>query len=263
MWGKAALLTLALGWPGTPPVPAPSAFEAYPLAGRVFLVDPGHGGIDSGCHAGSLMEKDIALAVGLELTRLLRQAGARTGITRNADMELGHMMAGPRSRYHRDLATRVALARRLAPDLFISVHVNASRHPSHYGAMVFYRVSDAVSRRAARLILEEVRAVAPGNQNAALAADLYVLRQHPHPAVLVELGFLTHPQDRQLLTSPQGQRALAGAIFRGVVRLFAQEPGPDAPPPEHHSRPDGVGLEQALLVDPELCPGHEEPPPDS
>ncbi len=207
------------------------------------------------------MEKEVTLAVGLELTRLLRAAGARTGITRNQDMELGHMLAGRASRYRRDLAMRARVARRLDPELVISLHANASANASHSGAMVFYGRGRADARRVALRILDELTAVVPGDQNAALPADLYILREVPYPAVLIELGFLTHPKDRALLLSREGQTALARAILRALALLFEQEPGPDLPPPNGETDPDGPG---AVAVppggDPGLCPGHGDEP---
>ena len=243
----------------SPGAAGPPAYEASPLIGRVFLVDPGHGGIDGGCHVGPIMEKAIVLAVGLELTRLLRQAGARVGITRNQDMELGHMLARGGSRYHRDLRARVALARRLGPDLYVSLHVNASRDPSMSGAVVFYGLGRPDTRRAAAILLEELRQVMPGNQNAALPADLFVLRENPYPAVLVELGFLTHPRDRRVLTAPDGQKSLAAALFRALVRVHAHEPAFPAPPPAEEPMGGPPPPVQAARFDPALCPGHDEP----
>jgi len=233
------------------------AFEAWPLAGRVFVIDPGHGGIDGGCQAAGLLEKDVVLPVALELAGQLRRAGARVGLTRNQDMELGHMSAGPGSRYHRDLRTRMAVARRLGPDLYVSLHANASRHPQMNGAVVFYHPGRADGRRAAQRILQELAQVVPGNQNAALPADLFVLRENPYPAVLVELGFLTHPRDRGILTDPDGQKSLAGALFRALVRLHAQEPALVQPAPD--LTPAGPPGEQGRRVDLRLCPTHGEP----
>ena len=237
----------------------PPTFEGFPLVGRVFVVDPGHGGIDSGCHVGPVMEKEIVLAVGLELTRLLRQAGARVGITRHQDMELGHMMSRGGSRYHRDLRARVTVARRLGPELYLSLHVNASHNPSMNGGVVFYGLGRVDARRAAGIILEELRQVMPGNQNAVLPADLFVLRENPYPAVLVELGFLTHPRDRRVLTDPDGQKALAAALFKALVRAYAHEPVLPASPPA--GEPPGAlpPPVRATRFDPTLCPGHAEP----
>src|SRR5690606_16340753 len=78
----------------------------------------------------------------------------------------------------------------------------------------------------ARAILAHLREVTPGNQNAALPADFYVLRHAPVPAVLVEMGFLTHRTDRELLLSEDGRRRLARAIAQGIADYFAG--GPDA-----------------------------------
>lgn len=198
-------------------------FSSRPLGGRVFVIDPGHGGIDGGCSAAGYLEKDVVLPVGIELARLLRAAGARVGLTRNQDMELGHMNPGPGSRYHRDLAMRVKVSMQLGPDLQISLHANASHSQQMSGAMVFYRPGRPDSRRVALRLLEALRQVMPGNQNAALPADLYVLRRVPYTAVLVELGFLTHPGDRAVLARPEGQTKLAATLYSAVERYYIEE----------------------------------------
>ena len=251
---------LGLGlWLGSPGAAGASPPE-LPLLGRVFVVDPGHGGVDGGCSVGSVLEKDIVLAVGLELTRLLREAGARVGITRNQDMELGHMMAWGGSRYHRDLRTRIAVARRLGPDLYVSLHVNASRSPTSRGATVFYGLGRADARRAAAILLQELQQVMPGNQNATLPADLFVLRENPYPALLVELGLLTHPRDREVLTRREGQMSLAAALFRGVLKAHAHEPVLPRGPAQAIDRPAPASPPvSAARFDPALCPGHAEP----
>lgn len=218
--------------------PAAARFEGRPLAGRAVVVDPGHGGIDSGCVAGGFYEKDVVLPIGLQLARLLRAAGARAGLTRIQDMELGHMRAGPGSRYRRDLATRVAVSRRLGPDAYVSLHANSSRDAGMSGVMTFYAPNRPEGRVLALRLLEALRPVMPGNQNAALPGDLYVLRTNPFPAVLVELGFLTHPRDRAVLTSLEGQKRLADALFSGVTSYLT---GPDGggidEPPELREQP--------------------------
>ncbi|HEY8498640.1 MAG TPA: N-acetylmuramoyl-L-alanine amidase [Limnochordales bacterium] len=227
----AVVAAAALSLPPAAPAGAVSAasqaplahFAGTPLVGRVFVVDPGHGGIDGGCSAAGYLEKDVVLAVGLELARRLREAGARVGLTRVDDMELGHMNPRPGSRYQRDLAMRVAVSRRLGPDLQLSLHVNASRSPEMSGAMVFYQPGRADSRRVAAALLDALRQVTPGNQNAVLPGDFYVLKRAASSAVLVELGFLTSPRDRPVLVSPEGQRRLADALFRALLRYHEEE----------------------------------------
>ncbi|NLG68509.1 MAG: N-acetylmuramoyl-L-alanine amidase, partial [Firmicutes bacterium] len=154
-WGM-VILVLAGTVTGASAAAAPR-FAQPPLVGRVLVVDPGHGGIDGGCVADGYLEKDVVLPVAQELSRLLRAAGARVGLTRNQDMELGHMHPGPGSRYHRDLAMRVAISRRLGPDLQISLHANASRDPRMHGVMVFYQPGRPDSRRVAHWLVEALR----------------------------------------------------------------------------------------------------------
>lgn len=245
---------------------APPASDR-PLLGRTIVLDPGHGGIDGGCSAAGYLEKDLVLAVGLQLTQHLRDAGARVGLTRNLDMELGHMTGGSDDRHRRDLATRVGVSRRLGPDLFVSLHTDASRATSAGGALVFFKPDRPDSRQAARRILSELRRLVPGPNNAALPGNLYVLRTNPYSAVLIELGFLTSPSDRALLTSPAGQGLLARAVLAGILGFFTEDPSgahdPPAPSTPSKQAVSWVDWNWPAPViprpDPVLCPGHQEP----
>ena len=102
-------------------------------------------------------------------------------------------------------------------EIFVSLHVNAAASDGMGGGMVFYHRNSEEGKRLAHAILTHLEDVTPGNQNAALPADFYVLRHSSVPAVLVEMGFLTHRADRAILLSAEGKGRLAQAIAQGVA----------------------------------------------
>lgn len=201
---------------------APAHPIDLPLINLTIAIDPGHGGIDPGCHRDSILEKSLVLQVGLLLTEMLEAKGAGVILTRAADTELSHLTDQGRTRHQRDLRARVNLANGNAADMLISLHVNAAASSRLNGAMVFYHTSSASGKELSHALLKYLSEVAPGNQNGALPANFFILRHSSMPSVLVELGFLSSPSDRELLTTSDGQQRLAAAITTGI-ETFVKE----------------------------------------
>ncbi|BAS29128.1 N-acetylmuramoyl-L-alanine amidase family protein [Limnochorda pilosa] len=197
-----------------------------PRPGDRVLVDPGHGGIDSGCHWDQLFEKDLTLRMAVLVKNRLEEAGVPAFLTRSSDRDLDPLEPSIRGRHQRDLQARAELARQVRPVAMVSLHVNAGTGERLSGAMVFYQAQSPESRRLAALILEELRNVVPGNQNGILSADFYLLRSVPHPTVLVEAGFLTTARDRATLTSPDGQERIAEAVATGILAYLRGQAAP-------------------------------------
>lgn len=218
-------------------VDAPGRAASFPLAGRVVVVDPGHGGIDPGCHLGDATEKEISLDVGLLLAAELRAQGGDVFVTRTQDVELSPYGRTQRTRHGRDLEARVLLAEAHGGHILVSLHVNAAKSERMGGGMVFYQPGSPESRLLAQSILAHLREVTPGNQNASLPADFYVLRHSKMPAVLVEMGFLTHRGDREILLSGDGRRRLAQAIARGIAEYLGGASGDEAGKPPGADEP--------------------------
>ena len=212
-------------WPWQRPAepPAEPAPPPSPLAGRVVAVDPGHGGPDGGVSHGGLLEKEVNLDVALRLRGYLEAVGARVVMTRETD----HVpFAGARG----SLDVRLQRALQGEAHIFVSIHANSYPDPGQFGAQAFYHPSSEPGRRLAWLIQEELVRLQPENYREALAADYYVLRLCHCPAVLVEVGFLSSPDDRRRLSDPSWRDGLARAILRGLERFAAGErPHPSRP----------------------------------
>ena len=139
--GGAVLACAVLLWIGSliyPPVQPASLYYGRPLKGSVIVLDPGHGGIDSGSHYEErILEKDIVLAIGLELRRLLTQAGATVIMTRERDEDTSKYIPGdPASRYQRDIRQAQGHQRvRCGP--LLSLHLNSFSDPTVRGAIAF------------------------------------------------------------------------------------------------------------------------------
>ena len=195
-------------------------FLPAPLAGMRIVVDPGHGGMDGGASIGEVVEKDITLALGKELKHL----GAEVVMTRSneedAVAEHNPKATFPtiRARKRADLQLREEMIANTEADLFISVHVNSIPDARWRGAQVFYHKEGHVDGAAvAKAIQGSIREHIGNTEREALAIkQVYLLKKATVPAVLVETGFLSNPEELKLLTSKDYQKKMAEAIADGI-----------------------------------------------
>jgi len=191
------------------------------VVGKVIVVDPGHGGIDPGSHDGEgAMEKEIVLEIARDVCYLLARARAVPILTRHGDWEMSPIIEHETTRHRRDLAARIHIAHRTGADAFVSVHVNKVRSTSTRGAIVFYSRNNSESKRLATCIHTAIKDIAPHEGSSVLEGDYYVLNEAKLPAVIVEVGFLSNPEEKELLLAPSYRGQLAEAIFGGLVLFF-------------------------------------------
>lgn len=193
----------------------------HKLASKVIVVDAGHGGIDPGANRPGVLEKDINLAIALELKNVLNKYGAKVVLSRQTDVDLSDECDNEkvRGRYHRDLMARVEMAEESDADLFISIHANAVTNAKRHGAEVFYSAKSDAGKALANSIQTELCKVAQANR-AAKTADYFVLRRNKIPAALIEVGYITNMEERTTLQSPEYQRKLAEAIATGIYNYY-------------------------------------------
>lgn len=188
------------------------------VRGHTVVIDPGHGGSDSGAIGYSgVREKDVALAVGLRTEELLRAAGAEVVMTRTQDVDVSH----PGSSAARELQARVDVAAaHPEAELFLSIHCNSFTNPDAHGMETYYYPKTEDDERFAQLLNEELAAAGGLFNRGVKYAKFYVLRHSEIPASLVEMGFLSHPDEEALLGSADFQKKMAEALFRAIVRYF-------------------------------------------
>ncbi|MBM7633021.1 SH3 domain-containing protein [Geomicrobium sediminis] len=177
------------------------------LAGRLIVVDAGHGAHDSGAQGNGLVEKTVNLEVSRELAQRLEGSGAEVIMTRTNDTFLS-------------LSERANIANRANADLFISVHANAF-NSSARGAETFYHTSaNPDSVRLANVMQDRLVSDTGMSYRRVAPANFAVLRQTTMPATLVELGFLTNSGDAAIMRQP-GYAARAGeALHQGFLDYY-------------------------------------------
>ena len=218
----------------------------------VLLLDPGHGGLDGGAvSAAGVPEKNINLAIALEVKALAEADGWKVVLTRSEDKGLyegvetdgagnvtslgGHSL---RSLKTQDLKNRKAMADEVKPDYAISIHLNSYKEDTRVrGAQVFYgsKGSGEVLEES-RLLAESIQqaligGLADGNTRTALAeGGVRFLQQPAAPTALVECGFLSNPEEAALLSDPAYQKKLAACIYKGICTRAGFGPKPVLPP---------------------------------
>lgn len=187
----------------------------------VILIDAGHGGIDGGTSYGELLEKDINLAIARRLYMVLRSHGYRTILNRTGDYALSddNRWLHSRSRHIRDLAQRKQLTEELPAEIVVSLHVNWGRNKSKRGPLVLHQDEGRSALLASSLqnSLETLYGTSDATQ---LGKPFYLLKHADSPAVIVETGFISNAEDRDMLISTRGQQAIAEAIYAGIVEYF-------------------------------------------
>lgn len=229
--GIVALLVAVTGTAFLSEMPTSRTWSHWstPLAGKIIALDAGHGGVDGGAVSKSgEVEKDLNLAIVLYLRDYLQQAGALTVLTREGDYDLAKPETKAIARRKtQDLMQRVEqLSGDKKIDLAISIHMNAMPSPRWSGAQTFFYPSNPDNQRLATVIQTEIRESLGNTSRIAKKADtVYLLKQLTMPTALVEVGFLSNPEEANLLADEQYQRKVATAIYRGILRYASGEKG--------------------------------------
>jgi N-acetylmuramoyl-L-alanine amidase len=209
---------------------------AYPppnLRGVVVAIDPGHGGVDGGAVSPDrkTLEKDLTLQLALRLRAALEAAGAVPVLSREGDYDPSRLPWRHPERYRRNLAVRLATGVEARAVAFVSLHVDITRatRETRRGPNTFYGTRGAQGGRgealASAIQAEFHRAL--GVPAKAYPLNVYVIRENPVPAALVECAFLNNPEDLARIRDPAYQEALVRAIVLGLsAYLRAYPPGP-------------------------------------
>lgn len=208
VWGGTARNLL----PSAPAIPASAQQTDSLLKGKTIVVDPGHGGKDTGAIGllKPVYERDVNMAVALVLANKLKAAGAHVILTRHSNDEFV------------SLAERVKLANENKADLFISIHQNQyPKDPSVNGTITYY-YNTAKSKPLAEVIEKQAISSLNGNESQSeITQDkFYVISQNTRPAVLVEGCFLSNEEDLNNSILPDYQENLSSGIYHGILEYF-------------------------------------------
>jgi N-acetylmuramoyl-L-alanine amidase len=194
----------------------------------VVVLDPGHGGQDSGAMCGGVLEKDLTLDVARRIDRLLEAEGIATLMTRMGDTYVS-------------LADRAAFANRVTNCIFVSIHFNEDNLPVSSGVETYYAAHqiaagsvlaswlpflwgalsespNSESQNLAGFIQEALVVRTRAADRGTKPKQFFVIANVTSPAALVEGGFLTNIEDISKLASEQYREEIAAAVADGIVR---------------------------------------------
>jgi N-acetylmuramoyl-L-alanine amidase len=193
----------------------------YHAVKPLVILDAGHGGYDEGSKVHSLLEKRMTLTTTLLTRKYLDEMGYRVLLTRSRDIYLS-------------LPQRVAIANRNKAALFVSIHYNAARNEEAKGIEVFYydkgvkgAAAERVraSHRLANTILYHLLDETAAKSRGVKRGNHHVTRETEMPAALVEAGFITNDEERELLKSKEYQDRIAKGIAQGIDKYLKSVPG--------------------------------------
>lgn len=193
---------------GTGPGIDKQGAETY-LRSKTIVIDPGHGGIDTGATgAGGTLEKELTLRTAQLLSDKLKAAGANVFLTRSNDAFL-------------PLPSRVRLASVHQSDAFISLHYDSNLERSIRGMTGYYYHS--YQRKLAEYVYNSTNAQTRLKSRGVRSGDYHVIRENKRQAVLMELGYLSNSAEEMTLTSGQFQENAATGMYNGLARYFKEQ----------------------------------------
>ena len=200
----------------------------YDVLNKIVYLDAGHGGYDPGASYFGISEKSLTLAIQSRVKAKLEAEGYQVVTTRTSDTYV-------------DLADRSRAANASESDIFVSIHINASGSSAAQGIETYYyqpyaeypsRINATYHANPTRLSMSDTLANAiqsslinaTGAQNQGVKRQTFaVLRETTAPAVLLELGFLSNPQEATRLNTSAYQETLANAIVAGIKSYYEKE----------------------------------------
>ena len=192
---------------------------------RSIFLDPGHGGSDPGAISGGVREKDLTLSVYNKVSSKLASLGYTVLTSRNVDKDV-------------DLVDRADQANKANADMLLSIHFNAGGRGIARGIETYYyqATADRVpkinkenhnnperlerSRKLANKVQQNLLYQTGANDRGVKRASFTVLRETSIPSILVELGFIDNPEERNKIKTNEYQERLANGIVDGIVAYY-------------------------------------------
>ncbi len=186
---------------------APDSAPTGGLAGKVIVLDPGHGGKDPGAAGDTTKEKDLTLSTAKKLKTKLEAAGATVYMTRTGDT-------------YPTLDARVQYSKNKKADIFISIHINAGSSSAN-GIETYYWTSSKNEKELATQVQKELVESTGLNSRGVKTSNFRVIgTTTTTQSILVELGFITNPKEEKIIATSEFQNDAATGIVNGLEAYF-------------------------------------------
>ena len=205
------------------PLPNMSTSNQTPIT---VVLDAGHGGEDGGCEGNGLVEKDLNLDITLRIASLLRKQGVNVVLTR----EIDELLYDKNSDYegkkkYQDVRRRLEIAKEQENPVLVSIHMNYFAQTQYSGLQVWYSKADARSRILANLVQSNIKYNLQLNNKRNIkeaTSSIFLLDNATFPAILIECGFLSNPDEARTLSDENYRQKLAEIIFNSIMTYISQ-----------------------------------------
>lgn len=205
------------------PMPSESAGVTSTIT---VVLDAGHGGEDGGCEGNGLIEKDLNLDITLKVSFLLREQGINVVLTRDTDILLYDKNSDYQGKKKaQDVRRRLEISQSQENAVLVSIHMNYFAQTQYSGLQVWYSKNDERSKSLANLIQLNVKnELQPNNRRVTKEAtsSIFLLHNATFPAVLIECGFLSNPDEARALGDANYRQQLANIIFKSIMTYISQ-----------------------------------------
>lgn len=189
------------------------------------VLDAGHGGEDGGAIGkNNVYEKDLNLLITMKIGKILENNGINVVYTRTTDTLLYNKNEDYKNKKKAlDLAERVKIAQKYENSIFISIHMNSFSQSDTRGFQIYYSKNDPESRIIADQIQNAVKnKLQPSNRRKTVdsTSRIYLLKNIKTPAILIECGFLSNPEECKLLSTEKYQNDLSVTIADEIIRYI-------------------------------------------
>lgn len=197
---------------------------ALPVSNKVIVIDAGHGVPDEGAQSSNgITEAETNLKIALKLQTLLEQSGSTVILTRSDENAIYDLDSKTlKQKKVSDIHNRVKIGNESSADLFISIHLNKIPQGQYWGWQCFYKEGNEQSIKLAKSLQENLNdAIQKENKRVAMKLDnVYIMKHVEIPISIVECGFLSNPEEEQLLLTDEYQDKLAWGIYNGIMDYF-------------------------------------------
>ena len=187
--------------------------------GYTIVVDAGHGGRDGGSVGiNGTIEKEINLEYALALKDKLVANGFRVELTRRNDDGLYSLT--DKNKKASDMNERFKIIKKANPNLVVSIHMNSFTSTRAKGAITYYRKGDEASKTCADLIQKSFNTYCGAKWSSSKVGDYYMLNCSYYTAVLIECGFISNPDEENLLNTDAYKNKIIDSIYKGILLYF-------------------------------------------
>lgn len=181
---------------------------------RLVVIDPGHGGAETGAVANGLVEKEVVLDISKRVDSILKTSKILTYMIRKDDSTIHYK-------------ERISTANSKKAALYVSIHCDWYKDPAYNGPSTLYYPSSGLAAGNltvtdfARIIQDElIKTLKTKNKGIIQRTDLAVLNAANMPSILVEVGFLSNKSEAKRLASESFRQKAAEAIASGIIKAL-------------------------------------------